>query len=628
MLQKLRDSSQGLAAKIVIGFIIALMSMFGIESFLGGSGDNGIVAKVNGEDITEPEVANRIQILVASLGGNIASLDEGLLRQIALNQIIEDRVLLRSAKDAHMVISSDAIDRQIINTPQFQAGGVFNSDLALRTMATQGFSVPAYRQALADQMIVEQLATAYSASSFVTESELNRIAGLSSQTRDFRFVSVTLGNRTAGESIPADQIETYYQNNQAQFMVDEEVVINYVVLDKNAIFDEVEVSDDAVQAQYNIESTAFSSASQRRASHILLEVDSSRSEEAALQEAAALKARLDQGEDFAALALEASSDTISAEEGGDIGYSDGSAFPQPVEDALAGLEVGEISDPVVSEFGVHLVKLTEYEVNEFPALDEVVDRIRRELSSAEVDRLFFERRETLANLAFETGDLSAIAEDLGLEIQQSEAFTQLGGSSQITSNSNVITAAFSEDVMIGGNNSDVIELDTSRAMVLNASEHNDASLRPLEEVRGEIAAILRTAIEKERAQMLGEQLLASLRNGESVDEMVTSNELQWISQNGATRNQSGLNNEVLQKAFAMSVPAEGSSEFDGFALGNGTYVVLELTGVTRGSLDQLDASEKGTLASAFVQHDGRTAFNGYLTTARNEADIEQFEPEI
>lgn len=628
MLQKLRDSSQGLAAKVVIGFIIALMSMFGVESLLGGFSATDTVAKVNGEEISEPEVATRIQNIVASIGGNADTLDQGLLRQIALNQIIEDHVLLQAAKDADMVISSDAIDRQIINTPQFQAGGVFNSDLALRTMATQGFTVAAYRNALADQMMVEQLANAYSASSFVTESELDRIAGLSSQTRDFRFLSVTLGNRTAGEPIPADQIETYYQNNQSQFMVDEEVAINYVVLDKDAIFNEVEVSDEDIQAQYDLESAAASGASQRRASHILLEVNSSRTEAAALEQAAALKARLDQGEDFAALALEASSDTISAEEGGDIGYSDGSAFPQPVEDALASLQVGEVSDPVVSEFGVHLVKLTEYDVNEFPPLDEVSDRIRRELSSAEVDRIFFERRETLANLAFETGDLSAISEDLGLEIQQSEPFTQMGGSSQITSNSKVIAAAFSEDILIDGNNSEVVELDTSRALVLNVREHNEASLRPLDDVRGEIAAILRTELEKERAQVLGEQLLAALKNNESIDDLVASNELQWIVQTRAARNQTGLNNEVLQRAFAMPTPAEGSSEFDGFALSNGTYVVLELTGVQRGSLDQLDTSEKTTLASAYVERDGRAAFEGYLNTARNEADIEQMEPEI
>lgn len=621
MLQKIRDNSQGMVAKVIIGFIIAIMALFGVESIMSGFVGNATVAEVNGVEITEPELAASVQNLIASIGGNLDTLDENLLRQIALNQIIEDRLLLQAARDASMSISSDAIDRQIINTEQFQIGGVFNSDLAVRTMATQGFTVQAYRTALADQMVVGQLANTYAASSFVTESELERIAALSSQTRDFRFLSVTLGNRTTGEPITPEQIDAYYQNNQSQFMLEEELTIDYVLLDKSAIFAEVEVSDADVQAQYETEREAFSSATQRRAAHILLEVNASLTEEAALEQAAALKARLDQGEDFGALALEASSDTVSAAAGGDIGYSDGTAFPPELEAALAALEVGQIADPVVTEFGVHIVKLTEFDVNEFPTLEEVADRIRRELSSAEVDQLYFSRLETLANLAFETSDLQEISEELGLPVTQSEAFTRLGGSSEITTNSNVIAAAFSEEVLVDGDNSEVIELGDSRALVLNVREHTEASLRPIEEVRGEIAAILRTELEKERAQAVGEEILTALRAGNSADDIIAANELQWIEQRNAARDQTGLNSEVLQSAFSMSAPAGDESLYQGFALNNGTYVVLELLGVNRGSLEQMDDAARQTLATGFIEREGRAAFDAFLANTRNNADI-------
>lgn len=621
MLQKIRDNSQGMIAKVIIGFIIALMALFGVESIVGGFVNNSTVAEVNGEEITEPELATSVQNLMMSVGADLTNLDEGLLREVALNQIIEDRLLSQSARNASMTISSDAIDRQIINNPQFQIGGVFDSNLALRTMATQGFSVQAYRDALSKQMVVGQLVNAYSASSFMTQNELERIAALTSQTRDFRFLSVTLGNRTEGEVIPADQIETYYQNNQSRFMVEEEVAVDYVLLDKSAIFDEVEVSDADVQAQYEIERNASSAATQRRASHILLELSNERTQEQALAQAAELKTRLDEGEDFAAIALEASSDTISAQSGGDIGYSDGSAFPPELEEVLASLEVGQISAPVISEFGIHIVKLTEYDLNEFAPLEEVSDRIRRDLSSAEVDQLYFSRLETLANLAFETTDLREISEDLGLEIVESEAFSRLGGTTEITSNSNVVAAAFTEEVLEGGNNSEVVEIGDSRALVLNMLEHNEAHLRPLEEVRGEIAAILRTELEKERARAVGEELLASLRNGQPVEEMIMTSELQWISQNGVSRDQSGLNTEVLQRAFTMSPPKGGIPTLDGFALSNGTYVILELQSVNRGTLDQLATEERTTLISSSVEADGRAAFDAFLSNSRNNADI-------
>ena len=623
MLQTIRDNSQGLIAKVIIGFIIALMALFGVESIVGGLVNNSTVAEINGEEITEPELTASVQNLMASVGADLANLDDGLLREVALNQIIEDRLLRQSARSASMTISSDAIDRQIINNPQFQIGGVFDSDLALRTMATQGFTVQAYRDALSQQMVVGQLVNAYGASSFMTENELERIVSLSSQTRDFQFISVTLGNRTEGEVIPVDQIETYYQNNQSRFMVEEEVAVNYVVLDKSAIFSEVEVSEEDVLVQYELERSASSAATQRRAAHILIEVSGTITQEQAIARAETIKARVDQGEDFAALALEASADTASAQSGGDIGYSDGSAFPPELEEALALMTVGQVSEPVASEFGVHLLKLTEYDVNEFAPLEELADRIRRDLSGAEVDQLYFSRLETLANLAFETTDLTEISEELGLEIVASEAFTRLGGSSEVTSNSNVVAAAFAEEVLVGGNNSEVVEIGDSRALVVSLREQNEAHLRPLEEVRGEIAAILRTELEKEKAQAVGDEILTALRSAQAVDEMITANELQWIVQSGVSRDQAGLNNEVLQRAFTMSPPQDGTTTFDGFALSNGTFVVIELQTVNRGSLAILEEQARSTLISSNVEADGRASFDAFLANSRSNAEIVQ-----
>jgi len=354
---------------------------------------------------------------------------------------------------------------------------------------------------------------------------------------------------------------------------------------------------------------------------VLLEIGTGATEAEVLATAQALKARIDQGEDFGAIALEASYDTISAEQGGDIGYSDGAAFPPQIEQALLSMEVGQVSEPVVTEFGVHIVKLTEYDVNEFPEFEEEAERIRRDLSSAEVDELYFSRLETLANLAFETTDLTEISQELELPVQQSEMFARIGGSSEVTSNANVIAAAFADEVLEEGNNSDVVEIGNDRALVLNLNTHNEESVRPLEEVRGEIAAILRTELEKERAAVLGEQLLSALRNGEPIEEILLANELQWIVQTNAARDQVGLNSEVMQNVFALPAPAEAESQFSGFALSNGTYIVAELQKVTRGSLAQMEATERDTLMSSFIERDGRAAFDAFLANTRNNAEI-------
>src|SRR5690606_2442900 len=280
---------------------------------------------------------------------------------------------------------------------------------------------------------------------------------------------------------------------------------------------------------------------------------------------------------------EFSVDTFSAEQDGDIGFTNGSVFPDAVEQALTALEVGQVSDPVVSEFGVHLVKLTQFEAQSFPAYEEVADRISRELKATEVDQLYFSRMETLANLAFETFDLQAISEDMGLEIQSTEFFGRSGGSSPVSSHPTVIQQAFSDDILNGGLNSDVIELNNARAVVVRLGEHKAATVRPFEDVRAEIAVMLRTMKEREKAAELGQQLLASINAGEDISAVLETEMLAWDERTGVRRSQFDLNTEIVRNVFAMPAPVGNEPVRQGFTLTNGAYVVVELQSVNPGS---------------------------------------------
>ena len=391
MLQEIRENSQGMIAKVIIGFIVAIFALTGVEWLIGGFVASPPVAEVNGEEITEVQLQVNTQNLLASLGG--ADIDQQLLEQIALNQLIEETVMKQSVDRASMNVSSNRVDRAILENPSFQINGVFDGDLAVRTMASQGYSIALYRDALSQSILLGQLANAYSASNFVTDSELESIAALMQQTRDFRYLSVTLGTRTLGTPISQEEIQNYYALNSAEFTEEESVDLSYVVLDRNLISEEIVVAESEMLAQYEAQRADYEGTSEKRASHILFELRSDLSEEAAVQLAFETRQRLLGGEDFATLALELSSDTISAGEGGDIGYTDGTAFPETLEVALEALSLDEISEPVISEFGVHLLKLTEDAENVYPAFDEVRDSIERELKSSEVDLLFAERIE-------------------------------------------------------------------------------------------------------------------------------------------------------------------------------------------------------------------------------------------
>ncbi|MDB0051410.1 SurA N-terminal domain-containing protein [Gammaproteobacteria bacterium] len=621
MLQDIRDNSQGVIAKVIIGFIVAIFALFGVDSIMNGFITSPPIAEINGEEISEAQLQVNTQNLLNSIGGNADSLDQGLLEQIALSQLLEEVLLRQSAQGSNMAVSSNRVDRSIIENPNFQINGVFDSDLAVRTMASQGFSIPIYRETLQQQMLLSQLANAYSSSAFVTDSELERIAGLSAQKRDFRYLSIPLGTRTLGTAIADSQIQSYYTENPQDFTQPETVSVSYVLLDKNVISSEIDLDEGMIEAQYETERSAFEGSAEKRASHILFEVGGDFSDEQALEMAVTAKQRIDAGEEFGAVAFDMSTDTVSAEEGGDIGYTDGTAFPVAIEETLEALSLNEVSGPVVSDFGVHIVMLTEDSVNVFQGFEEVAERIERELKSSEVELIYAQRLGDLSNLAFETGNLETISEELGMDVIISGAFGRTG-TSGIFSNQALVAAAFSEEVLLEGNNSEVIELSTSQAVVLNVLLFNEATVLPLEEVEPEIAVIIRTEMEREAVQNISDQLMTNIENDEPFEQLLAGNGIEWLTEEDVNRDSGTVNREILAQVFSMSLADSDTPAYDSLTLNNDTAVILELNSINAGSIASIPQIDQENMLSSMISDLGNRDFQAYMSNLQENADIE------
>ncbi|MDP5003965.1 MAG: SurA N-terminal domain-containing protein, partial [OM182 bacterium] len=302
MLQDIRDNSQGVIAKVIIGLIVAIFVLFGAESIIGGLTRAPGIAEVNGEEISDFQLQQGVQELINSIGGSAEGIDQSLLEQIAINQIVEETLLRQAAQAAALGISAERIDRAIIDNPNFQVGGRFDPEFAVRTMNSQGFSIQSYKDALSRQMLLSQVVNAYSSSGFATESELQTLASLSAQTRDFRYLTIPPGTRTLGTPITGDEIAAYYESNQTRFVRPESVTVDYVVLDKASLADAIELEEGAVQAQYEIERSSFEGSAEKRASHILFETGSTLSVDQAMEAATAAIERLNLGESFESLA--------------------------------------------------------------------------------------------------------------------------------------------------------------------------------------------------------------------------------------------------------------------------------------------------------------------------------------
>jgi peptidyl-prolyl cis-trans isomerase D len=620
MLQDIRDNSQGVIAKVIIGLIVAIFVLFGAESLIGGLTQAPGAAEVNGEEISDFQLQQGVQELINSIGGSAEGIDQSLLEQIAMNQLVEETLLRQSAERGALGISAARIDRAIIENPNFQVGGRFDPEFAVRTMNSQGFSIQSYKDALARQMLLSQIVNAYSSSAFATTEELQSLAALNAQARDFRYLTITPGTRTLAVPITDEQIATYYAENTDDFVRPESASIDYVILEKTALADSIALEDGAVLAQYELEKSQFEGSAEKRASHILFETGPSMTVDEAQAAAELAIQRLNSGEDFGALALELSSDQISAEEGGDIGFSDGSAFPEEIEEALIALSVGEISAPVQTDFGVHVVQLTEDNTAVFQDFAEVEARIERDLKSAEVEQLYAGALSDLSNLAFESSDLSRLSEELNLPILTSGSFDRSGGGGLLSEQA-VIDAAFSDEVMLDGNNSDAIELGTDRAVVLRLNTLTPEGVYPLEEVEPRIAVALRSQMERDAVAALGDELVSLLEQGEDLSDFLANNELSWREGDAVRRSQSAINREIVEAVFALPTPTNDGVERAELNLANGTFVVAELSNVVEGDFEALSEAERDAMRASVVRDGGSNELRAFVANLRESGSV-------
>jgi len=384
-----------------------------------------------------------------------------------------------------------------------------------------------------------------------------------------------------------------------------------VELNKEAYFDEVDASEEELQELYRQQIGNL--AEQRRAAHILIEVDGTSDAEAKAQ-LEEIAAQLAAGGDFATLAKEHSDDPGSANEGGDLGYAGPGVYDPAFEDALYALKEGQVSAPVRSEFGWHLIKLLGVQSPEVPSFESMKPELERELKAQQVEQRFVEVTKELENLAFESADLEQPAQELGLTVKTTEPFGREGGEG-IAANRQVIQAAFSDEVLMDRANSSVIELDPDTVVAVRIKQHLEPEVQAFETVRDGIFEQLQHSKAAEQARSEGEKLLATLREGGEV-------EGQWQSVEAATRGQDGVAPAVLQTVFRMPKPEGESSTFSGVTLASGDYVVIRLNGVSEPD-GELSAEEKQNYRRFLASRSGQQDFAAYREKQHAEAKIER-----
>ncbi|MFZ3283631.1 MULTISPECIES: SurA N-terminal domain-containing protein [Pseudomonas] len=623
MLQNIRDNSQGWIAKTIIGVIVALMALTGFDAIFQATTHKNEAAKVNGEEISQNELSQAVDMqrrqLMQQLGKDFDAslLDEKMLRESALKGLIDRKLLLQGAEQAKFAFSEGALDQVILQTPEFQVDGKFSSERFDQVIRQLGYSRMQFRQMLAQEMLIGQLRAGVAGSGFVTDAEVLAFARLEKQTRDFATLNVKAD--PAAVKLTDDEVKAYYDEHAKEFMTPDQVIIDYVELKKSSFFDQVAVKDEDLQAAYQKEIANLSE--QRRAAHILIEVNDKTTEAQAKAKIEEVQARLAKGEKFEALAKEFSQDPGSANNGGDLGYAGPGVYDPAFEKALYSLSKDQVSEPIRTDFGYHLIKLLGVEAPEVPTLASLKDKLTRELKAAQVEQRFVEATKQLEDSAFEASDLAQPAADLKLTVHTSKPFGREGGEG-VAANRAVVTAAFSTEVIDEGANSTAIELDPETVVVLRSKEHLKPAQLPLESVN----AAIRTQLTKEHASAAAktkaEKLIADLRDGKApLDKAVDGQN--WKATEAATRGQEGVDPAVLQALFRMPKPAaKDKPTFTSVTLADGSLMIVRLNGVNEAAAPTDE--EKVQYRRFLASREGQQDFAAYRKQLESQADIKRF----
>lgn len=628
MLQKLRDQTQSLLFKVLVGAIIFVLAIFGFGAFNLFLTTDPTVASVNGEDISQNTLAVEAERerrrLAAQFGENFDPnlIDPIMLQNSVINQLISRTLLFQAADDLGIGASDRQVSSILTTNPNFQIDGQFEENTYRRVVNMLGYTPTEFLKLTSEMIAVEQLRNGVMETAFPTEWELREQARILSQRRDIAYLTFDESAFSDAVEVNEDDVRIRYEENLLDYMTEETVDVAYVELSLDDLLDDpsIEVTEEDVIAGYEAEKAAAISQEQRDSRHILLQISDERSADEAIAMMTELKKRIEAGEDFAVLAAEVSEDPGSASAGGDLGLVGQGLFAPEFEEALWALEVGEISEPVQTDFGVHLIELKEIVMNEFPSLEEMRAEIEAGLRRDQAAGLFILRVRDLDNLAFEQPDsLEGLSSELGLEIRTAEGISRSAGSG-IFGNITLRESIFTDEVLEQGFNSPAVEYLENRAVVARVSSRYEPETIPLEEVADQIRAELIS--EQAQLALAGAhaEVLERLQAGESVSVVAEEAGLEWQTHQLVRRNQPGIPPEVLSATFSMERPVAGKQV--GSAAGSGgTRYVVTMTRVEDGDLSTMTEAEIAGMRQFLANRASSQDIDGYFRALEIDASI-------
>ena len=618
MLQVIREKFTG-------GIAIAILALIGIPFLFFGVGDYSFfgqtfAAKVDGSEIgvAQFEQVYRQQLERNPTWAQLPDEYRVQIRQSVLDSLIRSRLVdLHLAENGYQV-SNEQLTMAIQRVPDFQVDGVFDMETYRNVLLQNGLDPSRFEASQRQAMREEQLQRAIGGTALVTPSDYRRYLNLVAEQRLVSLATFDVASAAEEIEVTEDEITAFYMDNDTMFLTPESADVEFVEIRRDKVAETIEISEEALIAYYQDEQGRYLQDEQRRARHIL--ILSEDDEDAAETLANELLERIRAGESFEALAKEYSKDGGTAQSGGDLGALTRTQLPGELGGAIFSMNEGELEGPVKTDFGFHIVRLDEVlEPGPLP-LDQVRGDLLSELREREADEVFRELERKASDALFDAGDMQAIADAVGIEIQTASGITRSGGE-LVGSNQAAIDAIFDEQVLVDGQISEVIEMDASRSAIFKVTAYNEASRQPLEDVRDEVISTIRTQQAETIVFNRAEQLLSALDGG---DEFGPAAEAAGAAVSAPAllgRQQEGVDRAVLSQVFMATKPTVESPVRGMVANSGGGYTVFSLDAVLPGRPESIPLDERDAGKLQLAQEAGVSDYIAFVQALYNSAEV-------
>ena len=625
LIQRLRDGSDGVLAKVIVGLIIIVFGLFGFGSITTFLAPVPKVATVNGQGVTQQamEIAvERNRRLLQSRGRPLDQINEDELRNNVLRGLISREILSQFSDELDLYYSDELLDSEIISSEVFKVDGVFNADQFENVIRGAGYTPLIYRDEMRTDSLFRQVFTGISQSAFVTETEGKRYSSLLRQTRNLAYLRIRIDGLIEEVSVLDEEIADYYVDRARDFVTEETVNLQYVELKHEELAAKLEVDEVALEQYYLENQGDYSTDELRRVAHILIEASDDLSMAAAQVKANGIYGRIKQGEGFSAVAEDESDDVGSRDKGGDLGFNPQGTFFPEFEEAAYGLELGQVSEPVETEIGYHIIKLLELDQALQPTLADVRDEVEQRYRMSETEDEFVTSSSRLAELLFEAIDLEAPAAELGLKVLSTESLSR-DSDNFLMVNNLAATAAFSADVLMDGNNSDLLELTNSQHVGIRVEEHSPSVTLPLAQVAEDIRYILQRVKAESLARTRADSIVEAINRGSLSQYVANEYGLEWVVAPSLSRFSRDIDPLVMREAFKLPRPADDRESLGTSILPNGDSLVLRVSEVTNGPSIELIETEVASVRENLASQLGSMDFQEFEDALTAEALIER-----